>query len=278
MTLSIVTPAYDARDTIETTLKSVLFQESGWSVEHIIVDGGSSDGTVDLLREYDDHLEWTSEPDDGIYDAMNRGIWRASGDWIGILNSDDWYAESTFQKLEAVVQCQPQAGIVVGGVTRVSEDGATGKYVPPPQETFTTLKPNNHPATFVHRDVYERLGAYQLSYPISADLDFILRAQENGVSITREDTLFTYMREGGASSGFKGVLESCTIENRYSHPGRAARVLLRKVWQKGRRRALQALLPSSAARALRKAWWSVCRDRRALTMEDHWVQHRHLES
>lgn len=278
MTLSIVTPAYNARDTIETTLKSVLLQESGWSVEYIVVDGGSSDGTADLLWQYDDHLEWVSEPDDGIYDAMNKGIRRASGGWIGILNSDDWYAEHTFQKLGAVVQRQPQTGIVMGGVTRVSEDGTTGKYVPPPQGVFTTLKPNNHPATFVRRDVYERLDAYRLSYPISADLDFILRAQDNGVSVARKDTLFTYMREGGASSGFRGILESCAIENRYGHPGRAARVLLRKMWQKGRRRALQTLLPTSAARALRKAWWSMRHDRRVLTEDDHWVQHRHLEA
>ncbi len=278
MTLSIVTPAYNARDTIETTLKSVLLQESGLSVEYVVVDGGSSDGTVDLLRTYDDHLEWRSESDDGIYDAMNKGIRRASGAWVGILNSDDWYAKDTFQKLEAVVQRQPRADIVVGGVTRVSEDGTTGKYVPPPQGKFTTLKPNNHPATFVHRDVYKRLGTYRLSYPISADLDFILRAQQQGVSIVREDIPFTYMREGGASSGFKGILESCAIENSYGHPGRAAHVLFRKTWQKGRRRALQALLPSSVTRTLRKAWWSVRRDRRALTEGDHWVQHQHLEA
>ncbi|WP_263810701.1 glycosyltransferase family 2 protein [Salinibacter pepae] len=278
MILSIITPAYNARDTIETTLKSVLLQESKSSVEYIVVDGGSSDGTVDLLREYKNHLEWMSESDDGIYDAMNKGIRRARGDWIGILNSDDWYAKHTFQELEAAVQRHPRAGIVVGGVTRVSEDGTTGKYVPPPQGAFTTLNPNNHPATFVHRDVYERLGTYRLSYPISADLDFILRAQKEGCPIVREDTLFTYMREGGASSGFKGILESCAIENKYGHSARAVRVLLRKMWQKGRRSALKALLPSSASHALRKAWWSVRRDRRALTEDDHWVQHRHLEA
>jgi glycosyltransferase involved in cell wall biosynthesis len=277
MTLSIVTPAYNARNTIETTLKSVLLQKSEWSVEYIVVDGGSSDGTVDLLRKYDEYIKWESAPDDGIYDAMNKGIRRARGDWVGILNSDDWYVKGAFQKLESAIHRQPRAGIVVGGVIRVSRDGATGKYVSPPQETFTTLKPNNHPATFVRRNVYQRLGTYRLSYPIAADLDFILRAQEEGVSIVREDTPFTYMREGGASSGFRGILESCAIENRYGHPGRAARVLLRKALQKGRRRAVQALVPSSTARALRKAWWSVRRDRRALTEDDHWVQHRHLK-
>ncbi len=271
MTLSIITPAYNARDTIETTLKSVLLQESGWSVEYIVVDGGSSDGTVDLLRQYDDHLEWVSEPDNGIYDAMNKGIRQANGAWIGILNSDDWYTKCTFQELGTMTHRQPRAEIVVGGVTRVDEDGTTGKYVPPPQGAFTTLKPNNHPATFVHRDVYERLGTYRLSYPISADLDFILRAQKEGIPIVREDTPFTYMREGGASSGFKGILESCAIENRYGHLGRAAHVLLRKAWQKGRRKVLQALLPSSVARTLRKAWWGVRRNRRTLTEEDHWV-------
>jgi glycosyltransferase involved in cell wall biosynthesis len=235
------------------------------------MDGGSTDGTVDLLQRYDDRLTWVSEPDDGIYDAMNKGIEQATGEWIGILNSDDWYAQDAFRTLRDAVQASEDAGVVVGGVVRVSEDGRTGKYVAPPSESFSTLVPNNHPATFVRRDVYEMLGTYRTRYPIAADLDFILRVEESDTVVSRVDDVLTYMREGGASSGFDGILESYRIEWRHGHPTRAIQVFLRKVLQKGRRRLAQALLPSAAASALRKAWWRARRNQRSLTAHDHWA-------
>jgi len=271
MTLSIITVSHNARPTIEKTLRSVLEQESAWEVEYIVVDGGSTDGTVDVLRQYDEHLDWQSGPDEGIYDAMNKGIRRATGEWIGILNADDWYARDAFQTLFSAVQEEPADGVVVGGVIRVTEDGEMRKYVTPPNEEFTTLRPNNHPATFVHRSVYERDGGYRLAYPIAADLDFIMRAEETETPIRRVDAPLTYMREGGASSGFEGVLESAAVERAHGHPVRAVRVLLRKLWQKGRRRMLQSILPPAAMRTFRKQWWDVRRDQYRLTDEDHWV-------
>lgn len=271
MTLSIITVSYNARSTIEKTLRSVLEQESAWGVEYIVVDGGSTDRTVDVLRRYDEHLDWQSEPDEGIYDAMNEGIRRAKGEWIGILNADDWYARDAFQRLFSAVQEEPTGGVIVGGVIRVTEDGDTGKYVAPPNGEFTTLRPNNHPATFVHRSVYERVGGYRLAYPIAADLEFIMRTEKAEIPIRRVDTPLTYMREGGASSGFEGVLESAAVEHAHGHPIRAVRVLLRKLWQKGRRRVVQSILPPAAVRTLRKQWWRVRRDQRRLTDEDHWV-------
>lgn len=89
--ISIVTVSYNAAKTIEQTIKSVINQTYS-NIEYIVIDGGSTDGTVDIIRKYEDRIAyWVSEPDGGIFDAMNKGIKVATGEVVGIINSDDWY-------------------------------------------------------------------------------------------------------------------------------------------------------------------------------------------
>lgn len=102
--ISIVTPSYNQAEFIESLLESIIEQEYP-NVEHIVVDGGSTDGTVDILREYEEkyNLRWVSEPDDGIPDALNKGIEMATGEWIGFQSSDDYYLPEAFSRYEEIM-------------------------------------------------------------------------------------------------------------------------------------------------------------------------------
>lgn len=274
--LSIITVAYNAASTIGRTIRSVLCQTTEYErdVEYVIIDGGSTDETVDIIRSFDDQIDyWVSEPDRGIYDAMNKGIARATGEWIGILNSDDWYAEETFSHLAETIRENPEADVVVGGVVRVTEDGTTGKLVLPPNEEFSALRPNNHPATFVKRDVYKRIGSFNLDFALAADIELILRIQAApDLNITRSNQTLTYMREGGASSGMGGVVESARIEYQYRGSLTASCVLTRKLYQKGRRKLIQSLVPDSIAAQMKEEWWKRRRNHVTLTRADYWCQ------
>jgi glycosyltransferase involved in cell wall biosynthesis len=104
--ISIVTPTFNGRSTLRDTIESVLAQDyKNW--EHIVIDGGSTDGTMDILRAYS-HLQWISEKDQGHYHAMNKGIERASGDVIAILNADDCYRAGALRKVAAAFEKHPQ--------------------------------------------------------------------------------------------------------------------------------------------------------------------------
>lgn len=274
--LSIITVSYNAASTIERTIRSVLCQtaEAGLNVEYVIVDGGSTDGTVGIIRSFGDRIhDWVSEPDRGIYDAMNKGIARVTGEWVGILNSDDWYAEGAFSHLAEAIEDNPQSDVVVGGVVRVTEDGTSGKLVLPPNEEFSALRPNNHPATFVKRDVYERIGRFNLDFALAADIELILRIQATpDLNISRFNRTLTYMQEGGASSGVGGIVESASIEHHYRGFLAASRVLTRKLYQKGRRKLIQSLVSDSIATQMQEEWWRRRRNHVTLTQADHWCQ------
>lgn len=273
MKLSVITVCYNAAATIERTIRSVLGQRSDFEVEYIIIDGGSTDGTLDIVRRYEAGIaHWVSEPDGGIFDAMNKGISIASGDWIAIINSDDWYAKSAFQHVVTCIR-QGKADVVVGGVMRVAEDLSYGKIILPPAGSFAVDQPNNHPATFVSKTVYEAVGAFNLAYRLASDLDFILRLQSSGQwAIVKLGEVLSYMLEGGASRGFAGIREGTRIAWTYHGLSRALRVCLRKFYQKTRRSLIYTLLPVGASSRLRAKWWRKQQTVRALVeSEDLWM-------
>lgn len=257
MIFSIITVSYNASDTIEDTIQSVLQQREQVELEYLVIDGGSTDGTVDIIRRYDDAIDyWVSEPDQGIYDAMNKGIEQASGEWVGILNSDDWYADSALSCVAAAVRTMRDPDAIVGQLVRVTKNMEVGQIVNPPTASFSCRRPNNHPATFVQRSVYEKIGDFDLRYPISADLEFILRAQANpDVRIARCFHPLVFMRMGGVSSGYSGLTEATHIEYEYFGALPAAQVFLTKLFQKTRRLIGQNVLPDALFDRLRKAKW-----------------------
>ena len=210
--VSVLTPCYNSVKTIEKTLECIE-KQTYKNIEYIIVDGGSTDGTLELIEKHRDKLpkQFTliSEKDQGIYDAMNKGIGLAKGALIGIVNSDDWYEENT---VEQVVKCyQGNSCEVVYGMQRTYLNGkekATFIY----HHDFLPEQMITHPTCFVTKDVYKELGVFDLKYRSAADYDLMLRFYESKkVIFTPVYQVLSNFQLGGMSSSQVGVRENATI-------------------------------------------------------------------
>lgn len=199
---SIITVCRNAERSIGMTVESVLHQ-SGFAgtFEHLVIDGLSTDGTLRVLAQYP-HLKVVSERDTGIYDAMNKGLSLSAGDYIGILNADDWYEPDTLAAVSAAFRDTPAAGIVHGDVRRWT--GATPVDIVKPSldRGFhgPLVMPVNHPSCFVRRDVFARFGTFNLAYPLFADYDWARRVVKAGVVFHYLPRVLTNFRFGGVST------------------------------------------------------------------------------
>ena len=214
MKVSIVTVCYNSAKTIERTIKSVAGQDYR-DIEYIIIDGGSTDGTLDIIDRYKDKISvLVSEPDEGIYYAMNKGIARATGDIIGFINSDDWYADG------AIV-------VIVEAFSKTDADIVYGKFVEVKNGVYREVKNGNlddicldmvfgHPATFVKID-FLRKHPFDVSYRIAADYAFFLTMYFQKKCFHQIDNIIAYYRTGGTSSHpFKTYIEAKKISLRLS--------------------------------------------------------------
>lgn len=211
MKFSIITVCYNSVKTIEQTIQSVLRQDYD-ELEYIIVDGGSTDGTTAVIEQYRKKISvYISEPDRGLYDAMNKGINRASGDVVAFLNSDDWYERGTLEKVREYFN-RNEVDIVSGNMymwtdrvcSRYGVDRKNRENV-----FFESIYPQ--PALFVKRELYLRFGGFDLSYKVAADTKWIMNAYVNGAEILCVDDCFTYFRYGGIST----VREYEALEEQY---------------------------------------------------------------
>lgn len=207
MKISLITVCYNSAATIRDTLKSVLSQTYP-DIEYIIVDGVSTDKTLEIIAEYQDNITHViSEPDKGLYDAMNKGILAATGDVIGIINSDDFYENNTV--ISRVVQCfaaNPESDLVIGDMVYVNPkqlDRITRYYS---TNHFRAWKLRfgwmpAHLATFIRRHAYQTAGLYSLDYKISADYEMFVRLlMVKRLKFTHLDEVMVRMRTGGISS------------------------------------------------------------------------------
>lgn len=205
MKISIITVAYNSAKTIEDTLNSVVNQDYR-SIEYIIIDGGSTDDTLQIVEKYKSQIAFIlSEKDKGIYDAMNKGIASATGDIIGILNSDDFYTHSHVLS-KIVSEFKP-------GIDGVYADLV---YVDPVDtaKTTRTWKSGNykvgaflkgwmppHPTFFVRKEIYDKYGAYALNLSSAADYEFMLRViHKHVIKLAYLPETIVRMRAGGASN------------------------------------------------------------------------------
>jgi len=178
--ISVITAVYNARGTIGETIASVLAQTYR-NVEFIIVDGGSSDGTAEILKAQQDHFDvYISEPDDGIYDALNKGIKHARGDVIGFLHADDLFADEMVLSKIARAFSDHNCGAVYGDLVYVSKDESDKviRYWQSGAYSADKLKHGwmpPHPTFYVRRSVYEQHGGFDISFRIAADYDCMLR-------------------------------------------------------------------------------------------------------
>lgn len=217
MRISIVTPVYNAAATVSDTLVSVQKQGFG-DVEHIVIDGGSTDGTLEVLEAHGS-LRVLSEPDDGLYDAMNKGIALATGDVIGILNADDLYAHDKVLEHVAEAIGGHDVQSCYADLVYVDRDDTEKVFR---YWTSNTFVPGSfrkgwlpaHPTFFVKREVYERCGLFDLEYRIQSDFELTMRFLEiNRISSHYVPEIWVRMRMGGHTNKslvniLKGNLES----------------------------------------------------------------------
>lgn len=207
MKISVVTVSYNSALTIVDTLLSVINQ-TYTDIEHLIIDGQSYDSTIKLIEtNLHSKLFFSSEPDDGIYDAMNKGVQRASGEVIGILNSDDFYAhENVLSEVAAAFLADPALDVILGDVDFVNIRDLKNPVRTYRASGFKTwmfrfgfMPP--HPAVFVRKSAYQRVGFYKTNYKIAADFDFLLRLLHiDGAKYQATGKHWVRMRVGGAST------------------------------------------------------------------------------
>ena len=199
--LSILTVSYNSVETIEKTILSVLDQ-SFHDYEYIIIDGASNDGTTDVIKKYEHDLSyWISEPDEGIYDAMNKGIKKCKGKYIGIINSDDQYLPGSFEYVQKAINRNPNCQVVYGDMI-YDMPGRTNIVIKSRQDIKRRhfyCMPILHPTAFVKKDCYLKYGLFDTDYKIISDVDLMYRFLSNNVSFCYLDKKISYMNAGGAS-------------------------------------------------------------------------------
>lgn len=197
--VSIVTVCRNAEKTIEQTIKSVIGQTYSL-MEYIIVDGASEDGTLRVINQYRDLIDMViSEPDGGIYDAMNKGIKKATGDLIGILNADDWYEPDAVECIVREFQRWNHVGVISGQIRFIKQNQVVGKSKYRDVNEIWKRMPIAHPAAFVTRETYHAVGLFDASFKIAADYDLIFRCFLEGIKFKYLDDVLTNFRIGGIS-------------------------------------------------------------------------------
>ena len=176
---SIVTVCFNSEKTIEKTIESVLNQTYK-KIEYLIIDGSSTDSTMEIVKKYEPlfegRMKWISEPDKGIYDAMNKGIRMASGELIGIINSDDFYEPTAVENMISAMSDKPYQ--ILYGAIRTLKDGVE-RDISISSHLFLREGMIGHPACFVTKRLYNELGVYDTEFVSAADYDFMLRMAEN---------------------------------------------------------------------------------------------------
>jgi glycosyltransferase involved in cell wall biosynthesis len=176
--ISLITVVYNAQNTIERCLDSVVRQKFN-NIQYIIIDGGSTDGTIQIINKYRENIDLlVSEPDKGIYDAMNKGINFATGDIIGTLNADDYLADEDILSDVANAFAQQHASILYGNLDFIDPNGKvvrkwrSGKYK---SGMFNWGWMPAHPTFYCKKELFEKLGMYKLDYGSAADYELMLR-------------------------------------------------------------------------------------------------------
>lgn len=198
--VSIITVVYNGVAHLEQTIESVL-EQCYENIEYIIIDGGSTDGTVELIEKYDDHIaHWVSEPDGGIYDAMNKGIAKATGEIVGLINADDWYTKDAVANVVETFSTS-RADVVHGAMEIVSVNGSS--FVKDAERDLDRLSKGmliNHPTLFAKRMLYKKYGGFDTSYKIVADWELMVRWWQEDAKFVAIDNCLANFRMGGISS------------------------------------------------------------------------------
>ena len=244
MKVSIITVCFNSAKTIEDTINSVLNQDY-LDIEYIVIDGGSNDGTQDIIKKYHENIaSWVSEPDLSMYDAMNKGIARATGEIIGILNSDDVYISTQVVSQLIKAMNDAKADIVFADLILVDPNNLnkvlryydSGRFKP---SRFRWGWMPAHPTVFVKKKYYDKVGPFALDYEIAADYEMLIRI------LAIEKAPFAYlpkavvrMRAGGASTAGlvrnwilnKEIVRGCKANGIYTNMAMLLLKIPAKIW------------------------------------------------
>ena len=197
--ISIITVVHNGEKYLEKTIQSVLAQSYN-NIEYIIIDGGSTDGTLDVIKKYEFGIDyWVSEKDAGIYDAMNKGLMLATGEVVGIINADDWYDSEAVDKSVRALK-ESGADYSVGNV-KLIPSGLVAK------SAFPFVKGHvyqgmfyPHITAFIRMNIYKKMGFFNTRYRIAADFDMAMRIHLYGYRAVYVDEILATVVEGGVSS------------------------------------------------------------------------------
>jgi glycosyltransferase involved in cell wall biosynthesis len=197
------------------TIKSVICQTYD-NIEYLVIDGGSIDGTLDIIKKYDYIIDyWISEPDNGIADAFNKGIALSTGQIIGIINADDWYEPYAVQTIVDNMKSYPAVYCGHMNLCRIKGNHLVKLHKSRPDRLSQTMRVA-HPSTFVTRQIYDAIGFFSTDYKIAMDYEFLLRVRENRYEIVIIDQVLSNMRLGGLSANLPLVLrEELIVKNRH---------------------------------------------------------------
>ena len=210
--ISVITVVFNGDKFLEETVQSVISQTYD-NVEYIIIDGGSTDGTLDIIKKYDGQLDyWVSERDKGIYDGMNKGVIAATGGIVAFLNSDDYYFPDVLTEVASFLT----EDYLACGILKVYGNGCT-KEMMPISKSFLPTRPGcgmpfPHPGLFVRSYVFKRIGLFDQKYRIAADMDFVFRMLLSGFIGATLQNIVVNFRDGGESSKLRVIFESGAIE------------------------------------------------------------------
>jgi glycosyltransferase involved in cell wall biosynthesis len=214
MFVSIITVCYNRKNTVAKSIESVLGQDYP-NIEYIIIDGNSSDGTKDIIESYSDKIsKYISEPDNGMYDAINKGLNLATGDLVGLMHSDDvFYDSDVVSKIVSKFENQSETEGVYGNGIYVTNDAAAklvrnrigGAY------DFDNLKSGwlpLHPTVYLRKSLIEKYGVYDLNFKIASDTEFLLRyLYKHKIKLSYLDDYIVKMRMGGLSTSSSRAIE-----------------------------------------------------------------------
>ena len=213
--VSIITVVYNNKSTIKNAIESVLNQTYK-NIEYIVIDGASTDGTIEIIESYANKMDkFVSEPDKGIYDAMNKGLKLATGDIVGILNSDDIYANNKVIETVADAFQKNDCDAIYGDLVYVDKEDLNKiirywKSKPFKKGLFKKGWHPAHPTYFVKKDVYDRYGLFNHDFKIAADYELMLRFMEKyNINTHYIPEVLVKMRVGGESNrSLKNILKA----------------------------------------------------------------------
>jgi glycosyltransferase involved in cell wall biosynthesis len=205
-TVSVVTAAYNAVSTIQRCCESVVSQDYA-PVEHVVADGGSTDGTVDVLRKFG--VRYESAPDAGIYDGLSKGVRLAHGEFVHIMDADDWYAHPSVLSSVVAAMTEHEWDVCHARAAHVTASGRVVRVFGRNLDKRHLLKKMRvaYPTVVVRRAVYERYGAFSVGFQVAADYEFLLRIWDQ-VRVGFLDEILVHVAIGGISTRPENVVRS----------------------------------------------------------------------